>query len=165
VIQLYTVTDEYIAILAELEESEGELSPEVEDRLDALDAEFTDRVENVCALVKSLDAEAKAIKDEEARLAARRKARENGARRLKEYLYRAMMDFGRRKVAGIRFTASIQAHPPKTVLDVPEDDVPAQWVKVVRKPCISDLAAALKAGDPEAAKVAHLEQGEGVSIR
>ena len=44
------------------------------------------KLENLACFIKNIEAEAKAIKDEEAALAARRKAKELKAQRLKDYL-------------------------------------------------------------------------------
>ena len=44
------------------------------------------KIENTALYVKNLEAEAKAIKEEEARLSERRKSMENKAKRLREYI-------------------------------------------------------------------------------
>ena len=65
---------------------------EIEDiaRFDELQMERTQKVENIGCYYKNLVAEAKAMKDEEANLAQRRKAVENKAERIKNLLVYAL---------------------------------------------------------------------------
>ena len=56
------------------------------DALDALMMERDGKIENIACFIKNLTADAKALKDEEAALAERRKAAEKKAERLKDYL-------------------------------------------------------------------------------
>lgn len=55
-----------------------------------LQMERDQKVENVALFIKNLEAEAKAIKDEEASLKARREPLENKAKRLRKYLEDAL---------------------------------------------------------------------------
>lgn len=65
---------------------------EIEDgkRFDELQMERTKKVENIGCLYKNLAAEAKAMKEEEANIAQRRKAVENKAERIKALLVYAL---------------------------------------------------------------------------
>lgn len=60
------------------------------ERLEQLQLEKEQKIEGVALYIKNLDAEAAALKAEEAALAERRKAKENKAKRLKEYLTNAL---------------------------------------------------------------------------
>ena len=60
------------------------------ERLEQLRLEKGQKIEGVALYIKNLDAEAAALKVEEAALAERRKAKENKAKRLKEYLAGAL---------------------------------------------------------------------------
>ncbi len=102
-----------------LEEQGGELTPELEAILEQAEGDFATKVERVALKVKELDAEAEAIKAEEQRLAARRKARENGAKSLKQYLERCLDAAGKEKVNGVLVTVAFQLNPP--ALSVPAD--------------------------------------------
>ena len=75
------------AILALVDEN-GEITDL--DALDALTMERDKKVENVACWIKDLTAEAKAIREEELALAARRQSAEKQAERLKEYLGRVL---------------------------------------------------------------------------
>ena len=70
---------------------EMEFDPETgewinEDELDALNMERDEKIENILLWVKNLKADAKAIKDEEDALKARRKALESKAEHLTDYV-------------------------------------------------------------------------------
>lgn len=78
--------DDSIMSLVDLET--GEI--EDEKRYDELQMERTQKVENIGCFYKNLVAEAKAMKEEEANLAQRRKAVENKAERIKSLLVYAL---------------------------------------------------------------------------
>ena len=78
--------DESIMSLVDMET--GEI--EDEKRFDELQMERTQKVENIGCFYKNLVAEAKAMKEEEANLAQRRKAVENKAERIKSLLVYAL---------------------------------------------------------------------------
>ena len=76
------------AIVSLIDTETGEVSDE--EAFDALQMERDKKVENIGLWFKDLQAEAKAIKEEEANLAARRKSVENKAERLKHLLEYAL---------------------------------------------------------------------------
>lgn len=76
------------AITALIDNETGEVTDE--EAFDALQMERDVKVENIGLYIKDLIAEAKAIKEEEASLAARRKTVENKAERLKHLLNYAL---------------------------------------------------------------------------
>lgn len=78
--------DESITSLVDMET--GEI--EDEKRYDELQMERTQKIENIGCYYKNLVAEAKAMKEEEANLAQRRKAVENKAERIKSLLVYAL---------------------------------------------------------------------------
>lgn len=137
--------------------SGGELSPELAELLDQAEGDFAEKVERVALKVRSLDAEATAIKVEETRLAQRRKAREHAAESLKQYLHRALEMAGETKVAGELVTVAIQKNPPsvKGLLDDAELEAMAScgspFVSVIPVTYALDrksVVSAHKAGEP-----------------
>jgi hypothetical protein len=101
-----------------LEESGGELTPELEALLDNANMTFKEKVERVALKVRGLESEAEAIGDEVARLKARAMARENAAKSLKTYLQRCLEQANETKVTGLLCTVAVQLNPPS--LQVPE---------------------------------------------
>ena len=82
---IYDIDD---AILSLVDMETGEI--EDEKRYDELQMERSKKIENTGCLYKNLVAEAKAMKEEEANLAQRRKAVENKAERIKSLLVYAL---------------------------------------------------------------------------
>lgn len=82
---IYDIDD---SILSLVDMETGEI--EDEKRYDELQMERTQKVENIGLLLKNTVAEAKAIKEEEQALSARRKTAENKAERLKNLLAYAL---------------------------------------------------------------------------
>lgn len=82
---IYEIDD---SILSLVDMETGEI--EDEKRYDELQMERTQKVENIGLLLKNTVAEAKAIKEEEQALSARRKTEENKAERLKNLLAYAL---------------------------------------------------------------------------
>lgn len=82
---IYDIDD---AILSIVDMETGEI--EDEKRFDELQMERTQKVENIGCFYKNLVAEAKAMKEEEANIAQRRKAVENKAERIKNLLIYAL---------------------------------------------------------------------------
>ena len=87
--------------------------------LDALRMEREAKIENVACWVKNLSAEADAIREEENRLAKRRKAAETKAANLKAWLLAAMTreDGTTDKLKTGRVAISVKRNPPSTVVD------------------------------------------------
>lgn len=60
------------------------------EQLDKLICERDTKIENVACMIKNLVAESEMLKEEESKLAARRKVKENNVKHLKEYLIYAL---------------------------------------------------------------------------
>lgn len=83
--RLYEVNAALEALLEQVDPETGELVCDL-DALEELNLARDEKLENIALYIKDLTAEAKAIRDEELALAARRKPLENKAARLKDYL-------------------------------------------------------------------------------
>jgi hypothetical protein len=168
-LSLYELSAETLPLEAALEAAGGE---ETEDnkalvqRLEELQLLTQAKVDHYGYFYKSLEAMAKAIKDEEARLSDRRKAIENKMQRLRDAAKEAMEARGVVKIEGKSFTVSIQKNGglrPMT-LRVAEERIPDKWFRVRRELDLRNLRADLERGDPDAAKVAEFEE-PGTSVR
>ncbi len=82
---LYEIDKSIEQLVNAVDPETGELLVDNE-ALDALMMERDGKIENIACFIKNLTADAKALKDEEAALAERRKAAEKKAERLKDYL-------------------------------------------------------------------------------
>lgn len=107
-----------------LAETEGELTPEIEAQMAALDMASDEKIERVALYIREQLSEATAIEDESKRLRQRADAKANAARSLKLYLAREMERLGKEKVNGLLATVAMQNNPPAVVGDV---DAAALW--------------------------------------
>jgi uncharacterized protein YlxW (UPF0749 family) len=128
-----------------------------------LEEAIEDKAENVAKLIKCLDSDCKAIKEEEQRLADRRKALENKISSIKEYLQNQMEVAGLNKVKRPTITISIQANPPSVeVMD--ESLIPSTYM--VPQPSKIDKRAILTAlKEGEFIPGASIKQSMGVRIK
>jgi hypothetical protein len=90
---LYALTQEFAELSQLVDEDAGDVtdwSEEMIARLDALPLAIEQKAEGCCRLLKMFEGEAHVFREEEKRLAARRRARENAAARLKQYVHACM---------------------------------------------------------------------------
>ena len=160
--RLYEIADDVRAVLAELDEAEGVLEGDLEERLDAVQMAFATKIEACLALAAERAAEAGAMAGEAERMRARSKAASADADRLRAYVHRCMSVAGERQVKTTLFTATIQKNPPRLMI---YGDVPEEWTEatVVVKPRNADIKAALSRG--EDLPFARLEQGESLRVK
>lgn len=103
---LYEMTQD-AAMLQELLES-GEIDEQTyADTLDSMDIDT--KVENICKMIRNLEAKAAACKVEKERFAEKEKAASNGVARLKESLLTYMLTVDQKKVEAGVFTVSKRA--------------------------------------------------------
>lgn len=121
---LYGLADAREQIDAALEASAGELTPDLDAALTKWEWDFEKKAEAVALYVCEQLATAKVIKAEEERLSLRRKALENRAASLKDYLEAQMLRVGTRKIEGPYATVAIQDNPPSVhqLIDLDEAD-------------------------------------------
>ena len=158
--KLYELTQQY----KQLQEMADDLDPMVlKDTLESIEESIEDKAENTAKLIRSWEAEAKAIKEEEKRLADRRKALENRVSNTKAYLFEQMELAGLEKVKRPTLTVSIANNPPSVEVIDPEK-IPSLFM-IEQKPAIDKKAilAALKNGSE--IDGCALKQEKGLRIR
>lgn len=128
--------------------------------------DLTVKLENCCKYIKNIDAEIAGLKAEEERLYARRKAKENAVKRLKELMKLAMNTAGEKKLPCGTFTVSVQNNAPSVVMDeqyienIPEDYLKYRDPEIDKKKLKDHLEKGIA---PEG--IAHLEVSSSVRIR
>lgn len=109
--KLYELTQNYLNLQELLEDQE--IPKEIVIKaLEEVDGDLEDKAENIAKLMKSLELECNAIKEEETRLSNRRKAMENKNKGLKEYLENTMKATGKLKFKGKLFSFNIHKNTP-----------------------------------------------------
>ena len=144
----------------------GEISDETMAKLDELGLELDDKAAGYGSAYRSLNARAKAMKEEAKFFTARAKALENSAERLRERLFEEMGRLGVVKIGNDRGTATIQGAKPKVIItgDVPADCLIPVDPKVDKKRVELLLKTAASLGEP-APDYAHFEESKHLRFR
>ncbi len=154
--KLYEITDAYLSL------DEAEKTEDVIKVLDGIKEEFDKKAENTVKVIRNFEADIQALKDEEKRLADKRKSLEKKKEDLKEYLYFNMERMKVKKINAGLFDINIQKNPPSIkILD--EATIPLRY-----KILTYDLDKKLMKDDIKKGleiKGVELEQSEGIRIR
>lgn len=144
--------DDIIATLYRAAENEDGIDTEtgmVYDvtQLDALEMERDKKIENVLLYAKQLTADAKAIEDYIKDRQAVARAKKNTAERLKNWLIQRMRERDEKtfETARIRATLRVTAANKAEITD--ERQIPPKYLKTKIEPGVSEIKAALKAGE------------------
>lgn len=137
--KLYEISEQIRAIMADAEET-GEIDS---DRLTGLEMDFSDKCESVAVIIRELSAGADVLKAEIDRLSDRKRALENRAEWLKDYLRTNMEATGEAKIKGRLFTITLGK--PSQVVAI-NGDVPAEYTVTKVTPDKTAIGRALKSG-------------------
>lgn len=146
---LYELAEEQAALDDLVAMDHAEWTDDTEALASELIAQFVLKVDAFGAYVAGITATVDAIKAEQERLAARRKALETSVARLKRYGLVALQAAGRDKIAGTLFTLGVQQNPPSVQVEVTADALEDQYVRVIpesREINKAAIGAALKQG-------------------
>lgn len=163
---LYDIEGEYLYLLELAEDPDTD--PQVfADTMEGLEGVLEDKVEAYGKVIRQMEHDAAACDYEAKRLRNKKDSIEANIKRMKDRIQEAMTTTGKKKIDTTLFKFSIRKNPPKVVLDSPEH-IPAGFL-IPQDPKV-DLAAikeSLKSEDeaPIWEGIAHLEQGESLSIR
>nr|DAX47128.1 MAG TPA: resistance protein [Caudoviricetes sp.] len=141
-----------------------DLDPEVmKDTLDSINDAIESKAENIAKLIRNLESDVSAYKEEEDRLKTKRQATENKVKWLKTYLEDNMKMTGKTKFKSGMFNFSIQKNPASVNITderiIPEEFLIQQPPKVDK----TSLKEILKRGIEVPG--AELKQTEGLRIR
>lgn len=162
---LYQISDAYLADVRKLEELDLDEQTFL-DTLESLSGDLEVKATNVAMFIKNLESNAAAIKQAEEAMSKRRKAQEDKAKRIKEYLLENMLRTGVSKIECPYFTLSIRKNPPSVEVlmssSIPDEyfDIPEPQPPVLNK---KRLAEDLKAG--VVIEGARLAQGNSLQIK
>lgn len=155
---IYELTQSYQQIMEMIEEGQEGL----EDTLESLNDAIEDKAVGYAKVMRNLEAQASAIKEEEKRLSDRRKSLENNVKRMKESLQENMVHNDMKKIKTDLFTFNIQKNPPSLNIEneelIPKRFYEEQLPKLNRK----ELLKELKESDIPGVEI---KQGESLRIR
>nr|DAN90927.1 MAG TPA: resistance protein [Caudoviricetes sp.] len=141
-----------------------DLDPEVmKDTLDSINDAIESKAENIAKLIRNLESDVSAYKEEEDRLKTKRQATENKVKWLKTYLEDNMKLTGKTKFKSGMFNFSIQKNPASVNI-TDEKIIPGEFL-IPQPPKVdkTSLKEILKRGIEVPG--AELKQTEGLRIR
>ena len=162
---LYELASEYLEATQKL--SELDLDEQtVLDTLEGLQFPIEQKATNVAMFVRNLEASADAIKEAEGKMATRRKAIENRAARIRDYLKQQMERCEIQKIEGPHFRLAIRQNPPAVVVDA-ESQIPAEFMVTPEPPPPAPDKKALKAALKTGTEIhgVWLERGQRLEIK
>lgn len=154
--RLYEITEAYMA-LDNLDDTE-----DIKVYLGAIQDEFNDKVENITYVIQDYKTQAKILKDEEKRLAEKRRELENKTVYLTDYIYENMKALNMQKAKAGTFDLKIQKNP-KSVKILDEAKIADNYIRVKKELDKAKIKEALNNG--LIVEGAELIQTEGLRIR
>jgi len=142
--KLYELSQNY-KNLEELLDNPDIAEEVIKEALSELDEEWETKAENLAKLIKSFDVDVKGLKEEEQRLASRRKSLENRIAGLKTYIEDNMKAVGKDKIKGKVFTLAIQNNPPSVEI-VDDFMIPEKYFVVKKEIAKKEILNDLKQG-------------------
>ena len=100
---IYNIQQDILDIFDQIEENEGEITPELEEQLRISQDEFENKIRSYTCVVRQLECDLAAIKDEKARLDAIKKSKEKTIERIKQVMIEAIQMFGDTSKTGVKF--------------------------------------------------------------
>lgn len=133
---IYNLTTEWERLVALLLTAESE--EEQEELLKGLaltEADIVQKAENYGYIIKNMEADINGLKEEEKRLQAKRKARENAVARLKDSLQEAMTRLDTPKIESGTFTFTVAKNGGAlpVIIDVDTAELPDEFCKITRE--------------------------------
>jgi hypothetical protein len=139
---LYEIAAEYRTDLEKLADLDLD-DQTMEDTLESMGGELQTKAQSVACFIRNLEATAFAIKQAELNMAARRKALENRADRVKDYLHASMKVAGVEKIECPLFRLSVKNNPASVEVYEP-GLIPPQFMRQAEAPPPAPDKSAIK---------------------
>ena len=130
-----------------MEQNDGEITQDLIQTLDAIDEEFSDKVEACCRMISELRSRSEVAAKEANRLVAKARVHGNKADRLAQYVKENMQRMGTKTIENGLFRATVSDNPVS--VDVTDEEAVPYEFFVHRDPVLSKtkIKAALEGGD------------------
>ena len=125
---------------------------------------FKAKAEQVARYIRHTEAIAEARKAEAKRIRELAQQAENQAARLRKYLTSQMIRSNVNRIDGVSTKISLRQKPPQVLLNVPPEELPAEYVRVTHKPDLTRIKALLKADGQGAIGWASLSESHEHSV-
>lgn len=162
---LYVLTGQLLALMDMLEDPDAD-EQAIKDTIEGIEGEYDDKVEGWCRVIKNLDAEYKALKEESKRLADRARVLDNSITRMKTFVMQSMKATGKTE-AGVLLKAKIAKNGgvlPLMMADVNPKDIPQKYQKIDISFNNEEIRKALDAGE-HLSFAQYGERGESLRIK
>lgn len=159
-ITLYQISEDQRRLNAMLEETGGELTPELEEALAITEQNFVTKAENYGKAILHYKQMVAAAKAETDRIKAIQKTCENAIARMEERLRDAMVLFDKPKVEMATLKLSLRKSERVVIDD--ENNLPADCIVVKTEVSKTEVKRHLKAGETIGA---HLEENQSLQIK
>lgn len=159
-ITLYQISEDQRRLNAMLEETGGELTPELEEALAITEQNFVTKAENYGKAILHYKQMVAAAKAETDRIKAIQKTCENAIARMEERLRDAMILFDKPKVEMATLKLSLRKSERVVIDD--ENNLPADCIVVKTEVSKTEVKRHLKAGETIGA---HLEENQSLQIK
>lgn len=162
---LYELTEQYALLQDMMYDSEVD-EQTLHDTMDMIMMDIEDKADGYAKIIKNMNADIEALKAEEERLYARRKALENRSKNLKDILEANMREVGMTKFKTALFSFNIQKNGglEPLVIDGNIDDIPGRFL--IPQPPVPDNEKIRRLLAEKQVEWAHLEpRGESLRIR
>lgn len=145
---LYELSAELATINDEIISADGELTPDLEARLDSVSLDFRAKSQGIAKWTLDIAGVEAMIETEIARLQRKKKVAENLRTRLLAYIKGCMEQADLQKIESPIITLRIQKNPPSVEV-LAEDQLPARFIRIKQITEIdkSEMLTALKNGE------------------
>lgn len=127
--KLFEIAQEELDLLNEIEELEGELTPELEERLKINEANMAKKMEDYCKAIRWYDTQILAAKEETERLRKLIKRAERSQEWMKGAMLDVMVGLDKPKVSAGTFTVGTRKSTAVNIID--ESAIPARYASEV----------------------------------
>ncbi len=145
---LYELSTELATINDEIISADGELTPDLEARLDSVSLDFRAKSQGIAKWTLDIAGVESMIETEIARLQRKKKVAENLRTRLTAYIKSCMEQADVQKIESPTVTLRIQKNPPSVEI-LAEDQLPAKFIRIkqIREIDKTGMLTALKNGE------------------
>ncbi|MDJ0902206.1 MAG: siphovirus Gp157 family protein [Xenococcus sp. MO_188.B8] len=125
---------------------------------------FKSKAEQTARYIRHQEALAEARKAEAKRIRELASQAENGANRLRKYLLDQMIRSDIKKIDGVAVKIGLRKKQPQVLLNVPAEELPAEYVQVSYKPDLTKIRKLLKVDAQGAIGWASLAESQDYSV-
>lgn len=159
--KLYELTGEYAQLLELLNDADADKEV-LQNVLENVKGQIEEKAENIAKIIRCMESDIEAIKQEENRLQAKRQSLENKKTSIKNYLQQQLENAGMQKVKTPIFSIGIQNNPPSVNI-IDENLIPDNFKIIKAEIDKKAIMQAIKEG--KTVEGAELKQTQSLRIR